>query len=71
MNNIAGQSAEPERQPRPEEKQPPNDNAYGAEDQQGPSEFAEWVHSASLKLLSVEVKAARIVTQISSWPAKK
>ena len=60
MNNIARQSAETERQTRSEKEQGSNDNAYSAKDQKGPSEFAEWVHNASLKPLSFEVKAERI-----------
>jgi len=59
MNNIAGQTAEAERKARSEEKQSPNNDAHGAENQKGPSEFAEWVHKPSLKLLYVEVKIVR------------
>src|SRR5882762_2154290 len=59
MNNIAGQTAKPERQARPEEKQSPHDNADSAKNQKGPSEFAEWVHKPSLKLLCDEVKTGR------------
>jgi hypothetical protein len=59
MNNIAGQTAKPERQARSEEKQSPNDDADSAENQKGPSEFAEWVHKPSLKLLCDEVKTGR------------
>ena len=58
MNNIAGQTAKPERQARSEEKQSPHDDADNAENQKGPSEFAEWVHELSLKLLCFEVKAS-------------
>ena len=59
MNNIAGQTAEAERKARSEEKQSPRDDADSAENQKGPSEFAEWVHKPSLKLLCDEVKTGR------------
>ena len=49
MNNVAGQAAEAERQARSEIKQTSNDGADGAEDQKGPSEFAEGIHKASLE----------------------
>lgn len=57
MNDIAGQTPKAKRQPRPEEKHGSDDSANGAEDQKGPSEFAEWVHKSSLKLLTCEVKS--------------
>ncbi len=59
MNNIAGQTAKAERKARSEEKQSPHDDADNAKDQKGPSEFAEWVHTPSLKLLCDEVKTGR------------
>ena len=59
MNNIAGQTAETERKARSEEKQSPYGDADSAEKQKGPSEFAEWVHKPSLKLLCDEVKTGR------------
>ena len=59
MNDIAGQTAEAERKARSEEKQSPHDDADSAENQKGPSEFAEWVHKPSLKLVSIEVKTGR------------
>ncbi len=64
MNNIAGQTAKPERQARPEEKQSPHNNADSAKNQKGPSEFAEWVHKFSLKLASPEVKGKRHPTTV-------
>ena len=71
MNNITGQPPKPEWQLRSEEKQTSNDCTNRAKNQKGPAEFAEWVHNASLELLSFEVKAKRIRPQISSCPAKK
>jgi hypothetical protein len=56
MNDIAGQTTQAERKARSEEKQSPHDDADSAENQKGPSEFAEWVHKPSLKLLDGEVK---------------
>ena len=49
MNDIAGQTAKAERQARPEIKHGSNGNANRAKNQEGPSEFAERVHSASLE----------------------
>ncbi len=49
MNDIAGQTAKAERQARPEIKRGSNGNANRAKNQEGPSEFAERVHSASLE----------------------
>jgi hypothetical protein len=60
MNNVAGQSPQPEGQPRSKIKQCSDDSANRADDQKGPSEFAEWVHEPSLKLPGFEVKAERI-----------
>jgi hypothetical protein len=60
MDNIPGQAAKAERQSRSEIKENSNDGADSAKDQKGPSEFAEWVHDASLKPLRFEVKASRI-----------
>src|SRR6266436_3303085 len=49
MNDIAGQAAKAKRQTRSEIKRGSNGNANRANNQEGPSEFAERVHSASLK----------------------
>jgi hypothetical protein len=49
MNNIAGQAAKAKRQARPEIKRGSNDNANRAKNQEGPPEFAERVHGASLE----------------------
>ena len=59
MSDIAGQPAEAERKARSEEKQSPYNDADSAKNQKGPSEFAEWVHKPSLKLLCDEVKTGR------------
>jgi len=57
MNDVARQPAQAERQSPTKIKQSPNNGAHRAKNQKGPSEFAEWVHEASLKLLRFEVKA--------------
>jgi hypothetical protein len=59
MDDIAGQAAQAERQAGPKIKQRSNNGYNAAEDQQGPSEFAEWIHEPSLKLLRFDVKARR------------
>ncbi|MCU1241925.1 MAG: hypothetical protein JWO71_2651 [Candidatus Acidoferrum typicum] len=59
MNNIARQATKAEWKARTEIEQGSNESAHGAQNQKGPPEFAEWVHKASLKLLSFEVKALR------------
>jgi hypothetical protein len=64
MDNIARQAAQAERKAPAEIEQTSNKGANGAKNQKGPSEFAEWVHEASLKLASFEVKASdRILTR--------
>jgi hypothetical protein len=50
MNDIAGQAAKAERETRSEVKHSSKDNANHAKYQEGPSEFAERVHIASLEV---------------------
>jgi len=57
MNDVARQSTQAERQPRTEIEKSANEGADSAKNQKGPPEFAEWVHEASLKVASFEVKA--------------
>ena len=58
MNDVARQATEAERKTSTEKEQGSNECAYGAKNQKGPSEFAEWVHEASVKPANFEVKAS-------------
>jgi len=60
MNNIAGETTQAERKARTEIKQTSNKGADSAKNQKGPPEFPAWVHEASLKLASFEVKATEV-----------
>jgi hypothetical protein len=71
MNDIAGQATKAERQPDSEIEYGSNDNANRAEDQKGPSEFAERLHSQSLKASEFGSQSVERSRQISSRPAKK
>jgi hypothetical protein len=50
MNDIAGQAAKAKRQARSEIKRGSDGNANRPKNQEGPSEFAERVHTASLEV---------------------
>ena len=60
MNDIARQATQAEREACTEKEQSSNEGADRAKNQKGPPEFAEWVHGASLKLASFEVKATEV-----------